>query len=71
MSLLYDWRNAGVFAVVPILVKRYRRSRLYDTAEGRYVTVDDLRQWRREGIAFWVQDDRRGPDERFTGLKRP
>jgi polyhydroxyalkanoate synthesis regulator protein len=48
--------------VVPILVKRFRRSRLYDTAEGRYVTVDDLRQWQRDGIAFWVQDVETGED---------
>jgi len=49
--------------VVPILVKRYGRSRgLYDTAEGRYVTVDELREWQRDGIAFWVQDVETGAD---------
>lgn len=48
--------------MVPILVKRYGRSRLYDTAEGRYVTVDELRQWQRDGIAFWVQDVETGAD---------
>lgn len=26
-----------------VLVKRYARSRLYDTAAARYVTVDELR----------------------------
>jgi polyhydroxyalkanoate synthesis regulator protein len=48
--------------MAPILVKRYARSRLYDTAEGRYVTVDELRQWRRDGLAFWVEDDETGDD---------
>jgi polyhydroxyalkanoate synthesis regulator protein len=48
--------------MVPILIKRYGRSRLYHTLEGRYVSVDELRQWRREGIAFRVQDARTGKD---------
>lgn len=48
--------------MVPILVKRFGRSRLYDTAEGRYVTVDELRQRQRDGIAFWVQDAETGAD---------
>jgi polyhydroxyalkanoate synthesis regulator protein len=55
-------QKTGVFEVVPILVKRYRGFRLYDTAEGRYVTVDDLRQWQRDDIAFWVQDVETGED---------
>ena len=46
----------------PILIKRYARSRLYDTVNGRYVTVDELRQWRRDGLAFIVRDVERGAD---------
>jgi polyhydroxyalkanoate synthesis regulator protein len=46
----------------PILVKRYGRSRLYDTAEGRYVSIDELREWQREGIAFCVRDAETGED---------
>jgi polyhydroxyalkanoate synthesis regulator protein len=46
----------------PILVKRYARSRLYDTASGRYVTIDELRQWRRKPVAFIVQDAETGQD---------
>jgi len=46
----------------PILVKRYGRSRLYDTTEGRYVSIDELREWQREGIAFCVQDAETGED---------
>jgi polyhydroxyalkanoate synthesis regulator protein len=48
--------------VSPILVKRYARSRLYDTAEGRYVSVDELREWQRDGLAFCVRDAETGED---------
>jgi polyhydroxyalkanoate synthesis regulator protein len=46
----------------PILVKRYARSRLYDTSSGRYVTIDELRQWRRKRVAFIVRDAETGQD---------
>ena len=46
----------------PILVKRYARSRLYDTAGRRYVTVEELREWRARGLAFFVQDSETGND---------
>ena len=49
-------------ALPPILVKRYARLRLYDTARGRYVTIDELRQWRRKRVAFIVQDAETGQD---------
>ncbi len=48
--------------MAPILVKRCGRSRLYDTAECRYVTVDEHRQWQSEGIPFCVQDVETGED---------
>ena len=48
--------------LAPVLIKRYARSRLYDTASGRYVTIDDLRQWRRKRVAFIVQDAETGQD---------
>lgn len=35
---------------------------LYDTAEGRYVSVEELREWRRDGIAFTVEDAETGED---------
>jgi polyhydroxyalkanoate synthesis regulator protein len=40
----------------PILKMRYGRSRLYDTVHLRYLTVEDLRQWATDGIAFVVVD---------------
>lgn len=46
----------------PILIRRYARSRLYDTVAGRYVTVDDLRQWLEDGVAFEVRDSETGED---------
>ncbi len=46
----------------PILIKRYGRSRLYEPARGRYVSIDDLRAWQREGIVFTVIDVETGAD---------
>jgi polyhydroxyalkanoate synthesis repressor PhaR len=46
----------------PILVRRYARSRLYDTVGGRYLTVEDLRQWLRDGVEFQVRDAETGED---------
>jgi polyhydroxyalkanoate synthesis regulator protein len=49
-------------ATRPILIKRYGRSRLYEAANGRYVTVEDLRQWLRKGVSFIVHDVETGAD---------
>ena len=46
----------------PILVKRYAGSRLYDTSKARYVTVEDLREWRNRRIAFEVREAETGED---------
>jgi polyhydroxyalkanoate synthesis regulator protein len=46
----------------PILVRRYARSRLYDTVAGRYLSVDDLRQWFKDGVRFEVRDSETGDD---------
>ena len=48
--------------VRPILVKRYARSRLYDTANGRYMSLEQLRRWAAEGVAFAVIDAETGAD---------
>lgn len=39
-----------------IPVKRYGRSRLYDTQHARYTTIAELADWQRRGIAFVVVD---------------
>lgn len=39
-----------------ILVKRYGRSRLYDTQNLSYVSVEQLRAWAAKGVAFSVID---------------
>jgi len=38
----------------PILIKRYARARLYDPAGRRYLTIEELRRWRRNGVAFVI-----------------
>ena len=48
--------------VQPILVKRYARTRLYDTANQRYVSTEQLRRWATEGIVFSVVDIETGSD---------
>jgi polyhydroxyalkanoate synthesis regulator protein len=39
-----------------IPVKRYARSRLYDATNRRYVSIEQLRAWVAEGVAFSVVD---------------
>ena len=46
----------------PILVKRYARHRLYDSANGRYVSVEQLRGWLASSIGFVVIDTETGAD---------
>ena len=45
-----------------ILVKRYARSRLYDVANRRYVSLEQLRDWAAKGVAFIVHDTETGAD---------
>ena len=45
-----------------ILVKQYARSRLYDTQNHGYVSVDQLRGWAAKGVAFSVLDTETGED---------
>lgn len=46
----------------PILVKRYARSRLYDTANQGYVSIEQLRGWAAKGVTFSVIDTETGAD---------
>lgn len=46
----------------PILVKRYGRLRLYVPAEGRFVTLEDLRRWERDDVPFRVEDTETGEE---------
>lgn len=46
----------------PILIKRYARSRLYDPAYQRCVTVSQLRDWMMQDIPFVVRDTKTGAD---------
>jgi polyhydroxyalkanoate synthesis regulator protein len=46
----------------PILIKRYERCRLYDAANQRYVSLEQLRGWAADGVAFVVLDTETGVD---------
>ena len=46
----------------PILVKRYARSRLYDTRNQCYVSVEQLRGWVARGVVFSVVDTETGTE---------
>jgi PHB/PHA accumulation regulator DNA-binding domain len=46
----------------PILIKRSQRSRLYDAANQRYVSVEQLRGWTADRVAFVVLDTETGAD---------
>ena len=46
----------------PLLVKRYARTRLYDTVHACYVTPDDVRRWVARGMAVSVVDADTGED---------
>ena len=43
-----------------ILVKRYAGSRLYDTTNERYVSIEQLQGWAADNIAFTVIDSPSG-----------
>lgn len=44
------------------LVKRYARSRLYDTEAARYMTISELQDWIANNIPFKVIDVETGDD---------
>jgi polyhydroxyalkanoate synthesis regulator protein len=46
----------------PIVVKRYGRSRLFDTSRLCYVSLDQLRDWADRGVSFAVIDTETGAD---------
>lgn len=45
-----------------VIVKRYAQSRLYDTTDGRYVSIEQLKRWAVEGVPFVVIDNETGED---------
>ena len=47
---------------MPRLIKRYARSRLYDTEAACYVTLSDLRAWTVAKVPFIVIDVETGND---------
>jgi len=49
-------------AVEPIIIKKYANRRLYNTAEGSFVTLADLHELVKQEVAFVVQDAKSGDD---------
>ena len=46
----------------PIIIKKYANRRLYNMAESKYVTLEDLAKMIREGDDFVVYDAKSGED---------
>ena len=44
------------------IIKKYPNRRLYDTEDSRYITLADVREMIREGLAFKVVDSQSGDD---------
>ena len=51
-----------VTAASPVIITRYSPSRLYDAAAGRYVSLETLRSWAAQAVAFKVVDAQTGDD---------
>jgi len=49
-------------AAEPIIIKKYANRRLYNTAEGSFVTLADLHKLVKQEVAFVVQDAKSGDD---------
>jgi polyhydroxyalkanoate synthesis repressor PhaR len=47
---------------MPRLVKRYSNRKLYDTAESRYVTLDEIARWIRAGEEVQIVENESGED---------
>ncbi len=45
-----------------IIIRRYGRTRLYDAAGRRYVSLETLREWMAQSIPFTVLDVETGQD---------
>src|SRR5262249_43955529 len=59
LSGLVEQLGTAYHVFMPKLVKRYARTRLYDTEALRYVTVAELMLWVSKGIRFVVIDAER------------
>jgi len=46
----------------PRTIKKYPNRRLYDTADSRYITLEDIKRLVREGVEFRVMDARSEED---------
>ena len=46
----------------PVIIKLYARRRLYDAANGEYVSLDTLRSWAAASVLFKVVEVETGND---------
>src|ERR1051325_300914 len=46
--------------LAPLLIIQYTDVRFYDTINRKYLSLDELRQWRNRGISFEVHDSETG-----------
>jgi polyhydroxyalkanoate synthesis regulator protein len=53
------WPKRMIVEFALRLIKRYARTRLYDTQAARYVTLRDLRSWVAKGIALSLSTPKR------------
>ena len=60
--MLRGIKEAPMADAAPIVIRRYARARLYHPAAGRYVSMDELRDWAARAMAFRVVDAETGED---------
>ncbi|MEM6783485.1 MAG: polyhydroxyalkanoate synthesis regulator DNA-binding domain-containing protein [Bacteroidota bacterium] len=57
-----DAPQPAASAAPPRLIKRYGSRKLYDTAESRYISLDEIARLIREGAQIRVEDNKTGED---------
>ena len=62
LSFNRDFGRDTMRGIAPILIVEYPGSRLYDTINAKYLSLDELRQWWSRGISFEVHDSETGED---------
>lgn len=55
-------REKGVNQKNPVIIKKYGNRRLYNTAESRYINLDEVAQMVRDGVDIQVVDANSGED---------
>jgi hypothetical protein len=58
---------------LPLIIKRYARSRLYEPGRGRYVSIDTLHAWKakRSPLSWWTPKRARTSPASYWHRARP